>query len=310
MMTLCQIMETLESNQQQVSGARDIKREQSDDAPTGDTATGRSPGDTAIPQTDENNNDAATGNANVSKRPRRACREYNLRDSSKINRIETERRRSEPKTPKKKSKPPPLSKYRRKTANARERSRMKEINDAFDELRKAIPNSGEVSHTEEKEISDGDMKLTKITTLRLAMNYISALREILGFDNSVFEGSSAAAAAGVAPPAVRHGSTGSASDSSSSSSSLESTHSPDPEPALLPCSSPDSSSDDLTVSLSTCDLLEGATSPVSAKPEPPAVFLNPGTMTSQTRHHHPCSYRPQFTLPSSNFVMCYNQPTL
>jgi bHLH factor len=42
-------------------------------------------------------------------------------------------------TPKPKQKPAPLSKYRRKTANARERSRMKEINQAFETLRKAIP---------------------------------------------------------------------------------------------------------------------------------------------------------------------------
>ena len=38
-----------------------------------------------------------------------------------------------------KQRPPPLSKYRRKTANARERSRMKEINFAFETLRKAVP---------------------------------------------------------------------------------------------------------------------------------------------------------------------------
>lgn len=38
-----------------------------------------------------------------------------------------------------KNRPPPLSKYRRKTANARERSRMKEINSAFETLRKAVP---------------------------------------------------------------------------------------------------------------------------------------------------------------------------
>lgn len=38
-----------------------------------------------------------------------------------------------------KQRPPPLSKYRRKTANARERSRMKEINSAFETLRKAVP---------------------------------------------------------------------------------------------------------------------------------------------------------------------------
>ncbi|XP_022193738.2 helix-loop-helix protein delilah-like [Nilaparvata lugens] len=70
-----------------------------------------------------------------------------------------------------KQKPPPLSKYRRKTANARERSRMREINEAFDTLRRAIPHlTHDNSHSE---------KLTKITTLRLAMKYIAALNQVL-----------------------------------------------------------------------------------------------------------------------------------
>ena len=66
------------------------------------------------------------------------------------------------------SKSAPLSKYRRKTANARERSRMREINEAFDTLRRAVPVCG-----------DGAERLTKISTLRLAMSYIAALSEAL-----------------------------------------------------------------------------------------------------------------------------------
>ncbi|KAL1138556.1 hypothetical protein AAG570_008619 [Ranatra chinensis] len=66
-----------------------------------------------------------------------------------------------------KQKPAPLSKYRRKTANARERSRMREINEAFDSLRRAVPGGGEPE------------KLTKITTLKLAMKYIAALSQAL-----------------------------------------------------------------------------------------------------------------------------------
>ncbi|KAB0798950.1 hypothetical protein PPYR_06830 [Photinus pyralis] len=75
-------------------------------------------------------------------------------------------------TPKPKQKPAPLSKYRRKTANARERSRMREINQAFETLRRAVPSiySTDVSTNE---------KLTKITTLRLAMKYISTLSAAL-----------------------------------------------------------------------------------------------------------------------------------
>lgn len=71
-----------------------------------------------------------------------------------------------------KQKAAPLSKYRRKTANARERSRMREINQAFEALRKAVPQmSAHCSGTNEK--------LTKITTLRLAMKYISTLSAVL-----------------------------------------------------------------------------------------------------------------------------------
>src|SRR5215469_15258042 len=53
-----------------------------------------------------------------------ALDKYNLRVRSIQNRIETEKRKKEPKRPKPKQKPPPLSKYRRKTANLRERCRM------------------------------------------------------------------------------------------------------------------------------------------------------------------------------------------
>ena len=91
---------------------------------------------------------------------------YNLRTSSVIKRVETEQKSRSPRQQKPKMRPPPLSKYRRKTANARERGRMTEINEAFMELQNVLP-----------ELPDG--KQTKITTLKLAMNYISALRELL-----------------------------------------------------------------------------------------------------------------------------------
>lgn len=69
--------------------------------------------------------------------------------------------------------PQPLSKYRRKTANARERSRMREINRAFETLRRAVP-AAEITGTPVP-----CEKLTKITTLRLAMRYITALSAAL-----------------------------------------------------------------------------------------------------------------------------------
>jgi hypothetical protein len=71
----------------------------------------------------------------------------------------------------KKQKSLPLSKYRRKTANARERFRMREINEAFEALRRAIPHLHPADNPSEK--------LTKISTLRLAMKYITALSNAL-----------------------------------------------------------------------------------------------------------------------------------
>ncbi|CAO1412819.1 unnamed protein product, partial [Diamesa serratosioi] len=68
----------------------------------------------------------------------------------------------------------PLSKYRRKTANARERTRMREINTAFESLRQSVPVAvaGSPAQTTNE-------KLTKITTLRMAMKYIRILDDIL-----------------------------------------------------------------------------------------------------------------------------------
>lgn len=96
--------------------------------------------------------------------------EYNLRKKTIVNRLKTEKKKQLPKTPKPKTSPAPLSKYRRRAANARERGRMEDINGAFEVLKGVLPN-----------IEEGqNFKMTKITTLRLAMNYISALRDMLG----------------------------------------------------------------------------------------------------------------------------------
>lgn len=97
---------------------------------------------------------------------------YTLRTKSILKRIESERSRHsscKKKENKEKEKPPPLSKYRRKTANARERNRMKEINEAFVSLQSTLP---DIPGT------DTD-KLTKITVLKLAVNYINALAGVL-----------------------------------------------------------------------------------------------------------------------------------
>ncbi|XP_046364250.1 uncharacterized protein LOC124140631 [Haliotis rufescens] len=109
---------------------------------------------------------------------------YNLRQKTLVTRIQTEERLVAPKQPKPKNRPPPLSKYRRKTANSRERGRMQEINTAFQELQTALP-------TQCVQATDGS-NLTKITTLRLAVNYIAALRQVLGESGSAGDGPPAA----------------------------------------------------------------------------------------------------------------------
>ena len=140
---------------------------QSDDSGLGSPTSGE----------EESNKDIKTSPAATRSSARiRQARDYDLRESSLINRIQTERRRSEPRQPKPKAKAPPLSKYRRRSANARERSRMKSINDAFDDLRQVIPELPTAT------LAPGTKVPTKITTLRLAMNYIAALREMLGYD--------------------------------------------------------------------------------------------------------------------------------
>ncbi|XP_045610246.1 helix-loop-helix protein delilah-like isoform X2 [Procambarus clarkii] len=70
-----------------------------------------------------------------------------------------------------KPRPPPLSRYRRKTANARERYRMRQINSAFESLRGVLPSWV----CRRRAAAD----LTKITTLKLASAYIRSLQDIL-----------------------------------------------------------------------------------------------------------------------------------
>ena len=96
---------------------------------------------------------------------------HTLRQRSIRKRIETERNKDLPKQRKPRERPAPLSKYRRKTANARERQRMHEVNLAFDRLKLSIP------HHKLKQIDE--KKDTKITTLRCAITYINSLSELL-----------------------------------------------------------------------------------------------------------------------------------
>ncbi|XP_068221437.1 neurogenic differentiation factor 2-like [Palaemon carinicauda] len=121
-------------------------------------------------QYSDDNNNTPEEKRSHSKTPEK----YGLRPRSVNKRFHLERTRgrSSKVEPSKagKARPPPLSKYRRKTANARERHRMREINDAFESLRKTLPHFCTRRATS---------TMTKITTLKLAVNYIRTLSHIL-----------------------------------------------------------------------------------------------------------------------------------
>merc|ERR1711936_1378807 len=95
-----------------------------------------------------------------------------LRKTSVKKRMETEVKRKEPKSMKDRlSKKARLSKYRRKSANAKERERMKRQNDVFEVLKQILPCDKAKRSDEEKE--------TKVTTLRSAIAYINSLQSLL-----------------------------------------------------------------------------------------------------------------------------------
>jgi len=95
-----------------------------------------------------------------------------LRKTSVRKRLETEVNRKTPRTKEKLSKKARLSKYRRKSANAKERERMKKQNDVFEVLKEILP-----CHKSDKK-SEED-KETKVTTLRAAILYINSLKSLL-----------------------------------------------------------------------------------------------------------------------------------
>lgn len=63
--------------------------------------------------------------------------------------------------------PPVVKKKRRLAANARERKRMQNLNDAFDRLRQYLPSLG------------NDRQFSKHETLQMAQSYITALCDLL-----------------------------------------------------------------------------------------------------------------------------------
>lgn len=124
----------------------------------------------------------ASKNTSSNSKASRDAAKYNLRTKSIQNRIEVERRKNEPRHPKPKQRPAPLSKYRRRTANFRERCRMQEMNDAFKRLQSVVPGD-ETSESKQNHSTTmsaaAASKATKIHTLKLAVNYISALTAML-----------------------------------------------------------------------------------------------------------------------------------
>lgn len=122
---------------------------------------------------------AAIGNVTLSEKTptgkKSKNKSYTLRACSIQKRLETEHRTKLPRKrgPKPRPKTAPMSKYRRKTANLRERQRMGEINVAFEILREKLPSPISLKNGGKCE------KLTKINILHIAINYIRAMENLL-----------------------------------------------------------------------------------------------------------------------------------
>lgn len=76
--------------------------------------------------------------------------------------------------------PPPVAVARR---NARERNRVKQVNNGFATLRQHIPNSIAAAF-ESNAGRGGNKKLSKVETLRMAVEYIRTLEDLLASDES------------------------------------------------------------------------------------------------------------------------------
>lgn len=118
---------------------------------------------------------AASSGSALSVSGKSSKKSYKLRDASLKKRAEMEIRKNTPRKrgPKPRPKSAPMSKYRRKTANLRERLRMGEINVAFEKLRDKLPNPMASAGKAKCE------KLTKINILHVAINYIRAMENLL-----------------------------------------------------------------------------------------------------------------------------------
>ncbi|XP_042237232.1 helix-loop-helix protein delilah-like [Homarus americanus] len=105
----------------------------------------------------------------------RIADKYGMRPRSIIRRLLQERPLREGSHKRVKSKLQPFSKYRKKLATSRERSHVREINKAFENLRNALPSAAGCRNDASA--------AAKMTTLRLALRYIAALTQLLQEDD-------------------------------------------------------------------------------------------------------------------------------
>ncbi|NP_001034533.1 asense [Tribolium castaneum] len=83
-----------------------------------------------------------------------------------------------------KTAPQPVAVARR---NARERNRVKQVNNGFANLRQHIPNF--IAAAFESNSRGGNKKLSKVETLRMAVEYIRSLEDLLALDESTVSSS-------------------------------------------------------------------------------------------------------------------------
>ncbi|XP_053628615.2 helix-loop-helix protein delilah [Cherax quadricarinatus] len=105
----------------------------------------------------------------------RIADKYGMRPRTIIRRLLQERRLREASHKDVRSKLHPFPKYHKKLASFRERSHVREINKAFENLRNALPTAAGCRNDASA--------AAKMTTLRLALRYIAALTQLLQEDD-------------------------------------------------------------------------------------------------------------------------------
>ncbi len=123
------------------------------------------------------NNCEATSASTVVSPEELPSKSRSLRARSIQKRLETEAKKNEPKKRPPRQKNSTMSKYRRKTANAKERDRMRCVNDAFERLKNILPSTDD---EQEEEMNKG----TKVCTLRYAIQYINSLQKLIDDSNN------------------------------------------------------------------------------------------------------------------------------